>query len=310
MFAISFALSFTDSGYPRRSVRRRRSAFARLTRYSASLICPAIATAIVSSSGKIFWTTFEPTKKPFDARLSAARTTPSLLRIPTVVVMFDLGRPMAAVPYVDSTGVRPVTPRASADQAGVQALGHLAGEVLEQEVRVPGRLVDAVPGRHVRDDPELGLVEPHLELDPVVLRGPPEAELALVLGETEPSEGAEPPALEGVDEAPDDDVRGQVRLEDREALGRVRERVRAKDRERLRGRAVSVLRVLDEPVVRESVERAGQLLRVDSEPPPDALERDLGRRVLGQELEDVAVVLPQVERLSDGGAGVAGNHRA
>src|SRR2546426_11011957 len=93
MFAISFALSLTDSGYPRRSARRRRSAFARFTRYSASLICPAIATAVVSSSGKIFWTTLLPTKKPFAARLSAARTTPSLLLIPTVVVMSHLGEP-------------------------------------------------------------------------------------------------------------------------------------------------------------------------------------------------------------------------
>src|SRR2546427_2760008 len=102
MFAISFALSFTDSGKPRRSARRRRSAFARFTRYSASDICPAIATAVVSSRGKIFWTTLDPTKNPFDARLSAARTTPSLLRIPTVVVMSNLARPMSGVGYVDS----------------------------------------------------------------------------------------------------------------------------------------------------------------------------------------------------------------
>src|SRR5881397_1682254 len=40
---------------------------------------------------KIFWTTFDPTKNPFEARLSAARTTPSLLRMPTVVVMLNLG---------------------------------------------------------------------------------------------------------------------------------------------------------------------------------------------------------------------------
>src|SRR6266511_1103369 len=102
MFEISFALSLTDSGYPRRNARSRRSAFARLTRYSASDIAPAIATAVAPSREKIFWTTLDPTKNPFDARLSAARTTPSLLRIPTVVVMSNLDHPMSPVEYVDS----------------------------------------------------------------------------------------------------------------------------------------------------------------------------------------------------------------
>src|SRR3989304_2284731 len=102
MFDISFALSFTDRGYPRRRDRRRRSAFARFTRYSASDIWPAMATAVVSSREKSFRTVLDPTKNPFEARLSAARTTPSLLRMPTVVVMVKpLGGSMAAVEYVD-----------------------------------------------------------------------------------------------------------------------------------------------------------------------------------------------------------------
>src|SRR5712691_303463 len=109
MFEISFALSFTDSGYPRRSATSRRSAFARFTRYSASDIAPAIATAVPSSSEKIFWTTLDPTKNPFDARLSAARTTPSLLRMPTVVVMSNLRHSMSGVEYVDSNGGGSVT---------------------------------------------------------------------------------------------------------------------------------------------------------------------------------------------------------
>src|SRR2546425_10581574 len=91
MFEISFALSLTDAGKPQRKARSRRSAFARFTRYSASDIAPAIATAVPPSREKIFWTTLDPTKNPFEARLSAARTTPSLLRMPTVVVMLNLG---------------------------------------------------------------------------------------------------------------------------------------------------------------------------------------------------------------------------
>src|SRR2546428_3643137 len=91
MFEMSFALSLTDTGKRRRKARSRRSAFARFTRYSASDIAPAIATAVAPSREKIFWTTLDPTKNPFEARLSAARTTPSLLRMPTVVVMLNLG---------------------------------------------------------------------------------------------------------------------------------------------------------------------------------------------------------------------------
>src|SRR2546425_1288262 len=90
MFEISFALSWRDAGGGGGEARSRRSAFARFTRYSASDIAPAIATAVPPSREKIFWTTLDPTKNPFEARLSAARTTPSLLRIPTVVVMSNL----------------------------------------------------------------------------------------------------------------------------------------------------------------------------------------------------------------------------
>src|SRR5437867_4613020 len=110
MFEISFALSLTGTGYPRRWARSRRSAFARFTRYSASDIAPAIATAVAPSREKIFWTTFDPTKNPFEARLSAARTTPSLLRMPTVVVMLNLEGLMSALGYVDSKLHERVTP--------------------------------------------------------------------------------------------------------------------------------------------------------------------------------------------------------
>src|SRR2546425_5125616 len=111
MFEISFPLSLTDPGYPRRKASSRRSAFARFTRYSASDIAPAIATAVAPSREKIFWTTLDPTKNPFEARLSAARTTPSLLRIPTVVVMSNLETSISTVGYVDSKSFEQVTKR-------------------------------------------------------------------------------------------------------------------------------------------------------------------------------------------------------
>jgi len=62
-------------------------------------------------------------------------------------------------------------------------------------------------------------------------------------------------------------------------------------------------------VVREAMKGARQLLRVDPKPPPDSLERDLRGRVLSEELEDVAVVLPQVEALDHGRLRLAGDHR-
>src|SRR5437879_2086521 len=110
MFEISRALSWTFIGYPRRREISRRSAFARFTRYSASLICPAIATAVASSSMKSLFTAFDPTKKPLLARLSAARTTPSEHVIPMVVVMGVFpGDPMAGRGFIDSTGQDRVT---------------------------------------------------------------------------------------------------------------------------------------------------------------------------------------------------------
>src|SRR5207245_9602765 len=110
MFEINRALSWTFIGYPRRREISRRSAFARFTRYSASLICPAIATAVASSSMKSLFTAFDPTKKPLLARLSAARTTPSEHVIPMVVVMGVFpGDPMAGRGHIDSTWRERVT---------------------------------------------------------------------------------------------------------------------------------------------------------------------------------------------------------
>src|SRR2546426_9138759 len=112
MFEISRALSWTFIGRPRRSAISRRSAFARFTRYSASLICPAIATAVAPSSMKSLFTALDPTKKPLLARLSAARTTPSEHVIPIVVVILGFPEyPMAGRGHIDSKRRESVTAR-------------------------------------------------------------------------------------------------------------------------------------------------------------------------------------------------------
>src|SRR2546422_8493377 len=136
MFEISRALSWTFIGYPRRREISRRSAFARFTRYSASLICPAIATAVASSSMKSLFTAFDPTKKPLLARLSAARTTPSEHVIPIVVVMGVFpGHHMAGRGHIDSKPTESVTsnkgpqdlPRATLGTGNIKARTVLHG---------------------------------------------------------------------------------------------------------------------------------------------------------------------------------------
>jgi hypothetical protein len=52
--------------------------------------------------------------------------------------------------------------------------------------------------------------------------------------------------------------------------------------------------MLDKIVIREAMERTGELFRMDPEPPPESLKGHLGRGVLGQELEDLAIVFPQI----------------
>src|SRR5436309_3804050 len=159
MFEISGALSLSETGWPRRNASSRRSAFARFTRYSASDIAPAIATAVAPSREKIFWTTLDPTKNPFEARLSAARTTPSLLRIPTVVVMSNLTVPMSRVEYVDSSTPSSVTHYARVGDMGgtTRRRDDETGPDREAQGvhRADGLLGDAPPVRE-GDDPDEG----------------------------------------------------------------------------------------------------------------------------------------------------------
>src|SRR5438445_36069 len=56
---------------------------------------------------------------------------------------------------------------------------------------------------------------------------------------------------------------------------------------------------LHELAVGEAMERAGELLRMDAQASPQSLKGDLRIRIMGQELEDLAVVVAQVvERLT------------
>src|SRR6266852_6371552 len=216
MFEISFALSLTETGYPRRKARSRRSAFARFTRYSASDIAPAIATAVAPSREKIFWTTFDPTKNPFEARLSAARTTPSLLRMPTVVVMLNLGSPMWPVGYVDSNCNLSVTEHEArsdgestidsrADSA-IRVRGNLSRHVVEQLVAESCRLVESAGRVHLRGHRELTWPDEDFDSDGVVLQGPAQPETFIRLRKPVPSQGSDPGPAERTNESSQVDV--------------------------------------------------------------------------------------------------------
>src|SRR5881397_3340036 len=132
---------------------------------------------------KIFWTTFDPTKNPFEARLSAARTTPSLLRMPTVVVMLNLGPlcgrsgMLTRIAICQSHGRRPGSDGESgtidsrADSA-IRVRGNLSRHVVEQLVAESRRLVESAWGVHLRGHRELTGPDEDLDSDRVVLERP------------------------------------------------------------------------------------------------------------------------------------------
>src|SRR5207247_10316386 len=99
-------------------------------------------------------------------------------------------------------------------------------------------------------------------------------------------------------------------LEGGEGWCRGRERTRSRNSDGGPRAARAEVRSLDQFVLGEAMQRAGQLLRMDAEPPPQSLERDLGGRVLGEELKDLAVMIPQVVERCPRGWVHGGRHHA
>ena len=176
----------------------------------------------------------------------------------------------------------------------MQVAGGFPDDVLEQLVGQMGRLVESFGGCDVRDDDQLSGTHERLEPDRVVLEGPTESHALVGLGEPVPSQRADPCAAERLHERPEVDVGREVRLQNRHARFLRSERTRAQDAERAGRHAVSEFRPFDEFALREAMEGSGELLRVDAEAPSEALERYLGCRLLGQELEDLTIVLSKV----------------
>src|SRR5437867_2346207 len=144
----------------------------------------------------------------------------------------------------------------------------------------------------------------------VVLQGPAEPEALVGLGEAVPPQRPDPGAPKRSDEPPQVNMGWKRGLEDRDGWFRGREGTRTQNPEGAPRDAIAEVRSLDQFVLGEAMQRAGQLFRMDAEPPPQSLERDLGGRVLGEELEDLAVMIPQVVERCPRGWVHGGRHHA
>ncbi len=109
-----------------------------------------------------------------------------------------------------------------------------------------------------------------------------------------PPQRSDPRTSKRAHEAPQVDVAWERGLEDGHRwLGRP-QGSRAQDAEGAPRDPIPEIRPLDQFVLGEAMQCAGQLLRVNAEPPPQSLERDLAGRVLREEFEDLAIVVTQV----------------
>jgi len=100
--------------------------------------------------------------------------------------------------------------------------------------------------------------------------------------------------MHGLYESPQVQVRGQVSLQDRHAMFLGSQPAGAEHSERPWGNAISEIGPFHQVVVGEAMERPRQLFGMDAKPASEPLEGDARGGVLGQELQDLAIVLPQV----------------
>ena len=166
--------------------------------------------------------------------------------------------------------------------------------MVEQLVPESCRLVESARCVDLRTHRELTGPHEDFDSDTVVLEGPAEPEALIGLGKPVPPQRANPGAPKRPDEPSQVHVGGQRGLEDRDGWFRGREGTRTQNPEGAPRDPIPELRSFDQFVLSETMQRTGQLLWMDAEPPPQSLERNLGGRVLREEFEDLAVMVPQV----------------
>ena len=176
----------------------------------------------------------------------------------------------------------------------IRVRGNLSRHVVEQFVAESRRFVESAWRVHLRGHCELTGPDKDFDSDAVVLQGPAEAEAFVRLREPVPTQRADPGTAQRAHEPPQVDVGRERGLENRGGRPGGLEGDRTQEAERASRDAVPQVRPLHELTVGETMEGPGELLRMDAESTPQTLERDVRIRIVREELEDLAVVVPQV----------------
>src|SRR5207249_3833429 len=171
---------------------------------------------------------------------------------------------------------------------------NLSRHVVEQLVAESRRLVESAGRVHLRGHRELTGPDEDLDSDRVVLERPAQPKALVGLRKPVPPQRADPSAAERADEPPKVDMGRERGLEDRRARPGGLQRTRTQEAKCAPRDAIPEIRPLHKLAVCESMERPGELLRMDAEATPQSLKRDLRIRIKGQELEDLAVMVAQV----------------
>src|SRR3989449_5403736 len=185
-------------------------------------------------------------------------------------------------------------PADSRADSAIRIRGNLSRHVVEQLVAESRRLVESAWGVHLRDHRELTGPDEDLDSDRVVFERPAQPKALVRLREPVPPQPADPRAAQRADEPPQVDMSRERGLENRRVRPGGLQRARTQEAEGAPRDAIPEVCPLHELAVGESMERAGELLRMDAQASPQSLKGDLRIRIMGQELEDLAVVVAQV----------------
>src|SRR5438128_49293 len=192
-------------------------------------------------------------------------------------------------------------PADSRSDSAIRLRGNLSRHVVEQLVAESRRLVESARVVRLRGHRELAGPDEDLDSDRVVYERPAEPKTLVRFREPVPTQRADPRAAQRADEPTQVDMSRERGLEDRRVRPGGFQRARTQEAKGSPRDPVPEVRPLHEFAVGESMERAGELLRMDAEASPQSLKCDLRIRIMGQELEDLAVVVAQVvESLSRG----------
>ena len=168
----------------------------------------------------------------------------------------------------------------SAANSRVRFARGFADDVLEELVAKSRGVIQLIGRTHLGRDHELAGADERLESNRIIFQGPCEPHAVRELGEPVPPERPDPGSPERLDQRSKVEVCGEVRLEDGDARVIGPQGSRTQDLHGPLGHSIAEFGVLDQIVLGQPMEGPGQLLRMDPESSAEALECDLGGRVL------------------------------